>query len=87
MKSELDTTSIEKKPVNFELSKLDEKELNRAPNQKIPDKTGKHDGDDPGKEFQAGEKEGDFPPDTQMNTNEEKPDDYDENNDTANREA
>ena len=87
MKSKLDTTPIEKKPINFKTSKLDEKELNRAPNQKIPDNAEKFDGDDPGKEFQAGEKEGDFPPDIQMNPNEEKPDDYDKNKDTANREA
>ncbi len=87
MKSKLDTMPIEKKPANFRVSKLDEKELNRAPNQKNTENTEKIDGDEPGKEFQAGEKEGDFPPDIQMNANQEKPDDYDKNNDTANREA
>ena len=78
---------IEKKPVNSKISKLDEKELNRVPNQKIPDGAKKFDDDEPGKEFQASEKEGDFPPDIQMNPSEEKPDDYDKNKDTANREA
>ncbi len=43
MKSKLDTMPIEKKPVNFKTSKLDEKELNRAPNQKIPDNAKKND--------------------------------------------
>ena len=87
MKSKLDTTPIEKKSINFKISKPDEKELNRIPNQKIPDNAEKLKGDEPGKEFQAGEKEGDFPPDIQMNPKEEKPDDFDRNNDTGNREA
>ncbi|MBC7457188.1 MAG: hypothetical protein H7235_02840 [Bdellovibrionaceae bacterium] len=87
MKSKQVTTPIKKVPAHFKISKLDENELNRAPSQKIPDNAAKFDGDELGKEFQAGEREGDFPPDIQMNPNEEKPDDYDKNHDTANRES
>ena len=55
-------------PAHSKISKLDEKELERAPIQEIPKNPDRD--DEPGKEYQAGEREGDFPPDIQMNPNE-----------------
>lgn len=69
MKSKPDIAPIKIIPVNAKISKLDIKKIDKASNHKISDKVEKFDGDDPGKEFQAGEKEGDFPPDIQMNPN------------------
>ena len=70
MKSKPNIAPAKKVSVNTKISKLDTKELEKTSPHKVsktPDKF--DDDDDPGKEFQAGEKEGDFPPDIQMNPN------------------
>ena len=82
MKSKIDIAPIKKIPVSVKISKLDKKELEKASNHEISQTADKFDDDDPGKEFQAGEKEGDFPPNLQMNPNEQQPDDHAEYNAT-----
>ena len=83
MKSKPDIVPIKKTPVNVKISKLDIKELEKSSNHEISERANKFDNDDdPGKEFEAGEKEGDFPPDIQMNPNEQQPDDHAEYNAT-----
>lgn len=84
MKSKPDIAPNKKIPANAKISKLDTKELEKSSHHEISETADKFDdeGDDPGKEFQAGEKEGDFPPDTQMNPNEQQPDDHAEYNAT-----
>ena len=62
MKPQQENQEVKKKPLNPDVSKSDkttENNPSKYPN-KYPD-------EDPGKEFEAGEKEGDFPPDTEMN--------------------
>ena len=83
MKSKPDITPIIKIPANAKISKLDTKELEKSSNHETSESANKFDNDDdPGKEFEAGEKEGDFPPDIQMNPNEQQPADHAEYNAT-----
>ena len=82
MKTKPDNVPIKKIAIDAKISKLDKIQLEKNSHLKNSEKDEKFDGDDPGKEFQAGEKEGDFPPDIQMNPNEQQPDDYAEYNAT-----
>ena len=76
MKSKPDIAPIKEIQANAKISKLDTKELKKSSHHEISETADKFDDDDPGKEFQAGEKKGDFPPDIQMNPNEQRPDDH-----------
>ena len=77
MKSKPDITPSKEIPDNAKISKLDTKELEKSSHHEISERANKFDNDDdPGKEFEAGEKEGDFPPDIQMNPTKQQPDDY-----------